>query len=293
MANKGCKMRMVVGALAGVVCAPAFGAEYLPTHPRNPWAEIFEHGGFGTENAFARARVLRGEAESWCANWRPAADSAICSEEIISAEEERVYEARANCQTGEIVDHFGNFYVYDGLWTAAENDMWAGHERFREAESGNIVSTVNAAGGLVIAGQWSILCPYGAPYDLQPLKQVMDDEDHSGNMELVWHNGSGMRLDYERGTITYGDPKDSLAGLVETGTVLFRGTIVSQGVVSGMAFTFKRGCDPAPYRVWGEFDSKSDKLVLTGAAPVRDGCEVTGYSGASPNGRLVFDLPHH
>lgn len=65
------------------------------------------------------------------------------------------------------------------------------------------------------------------------------------------------------------------------------------GPVDGMAFSFKKGCEPTPSHVEGYFQTDSDKLVLTGKAPVREGCKVVGYSEKSPNARLVFDLPHH
>ncbi|MNE77864.1 hypothetical protein D3C80_1742180 [compost metagenome] len=59
--------------------------------------------------------------------------------------------------------------------------------------------------------------------------------------------------------------------------------------LSGVAYTYKKGCEPAPYLVSGHFNG-SAKLTLQGKAPVREGCTVVGYSNKSPNAKLVFDL---
>lgn len=117
--------------------------------------------------------------------------------------------------------------------------------------------------------------------------------DHSQFGEIAGHNGSTMRMDYDMGTITYTHPKESLQGTVPDDALLFRGAIIMNGPVEGIAFTFKKGCEPAPYYVEGYFPTDSDKLVLTGKAPVREGCKVVGYSETSPNARLVLDLSHH
>lgn len=281
-----------ITAVLAVLTSSAIADEYIQIHPREPAAKVFESGDYGGTGAFVRARVDHQEATDWCGNWRPGDDIAECAGAIMQGQAGAVYEVHANCQTGEITDHQGALYRYDRLWKPSEDDFWAGRPRFRDA-NGNVVPTANAAGGMVIASHWGQLCPYGAPYDVQPLKAVMTQDDYSGVGEIVGHNGSGMYLDYDRGTITYVDPKDSLSGSIVEGAVLFRGLIVSGEVAGGMAYTFKRGCDSAPYKVLGFFQSTSDKLVLEGKAPVRDGCNVTGYTSESPNARLIFDLPHH
>jgi hypothetical protein len=109
---------------------------------------------------------------------------------------------------------------------------------------------------------------------------------------MAGHNGSGMRIDSDMGTISYSLPKKSLKGTVSEGALLFREAIIIDGPVEGMAFTLKKGCEPAPYFLEGYYPTDSDKLVLTGEAPVRDGCNVIGYTKNSPNAKLVFDLPH-
>lgn len=275
------------------VPAPAIAGEILPTHARQPSAIIFERSDHGGRNSAARARVTHETAVDWCENWRPGDPLAACVKDVMESEDGRVYEVRADCHSGEMTSHHGDRYVYDGLWTVADAEMWRGWARFTHIESGETVGTSNAAGGITLAAQWRTLCPYGAPFDRQPLKLIVTGEDSSLNREVAGHNGSGMMIDYDMGTISYSAPKESLDGVVPVGALLFRGTIIMNGPVEGMAFTFRKGCEPAPYHVEGYFPSDSDKLVLTGRSPVREGCEVVGYTERSPNARLVIDLPHH
>jgi len=101
------------------------------------------------------------------------------------------------------------------------------------------------------------------------------------------HNGSFMKVSFEDGFIVYETPKDSIAGTVVPGQVLFRGTMKVNGRISGTAFVFKRGCAPAPYAVEGR-DTDAG-FVLTGKAPIRGpDCAVIGYSSDGPNTRLKF-----
>ncbi|WP_152529624.1 hypothetical protein [Aliihoeflea sp. 2WW] len=114
----------------------------------------------------------------------------------------------------------------------------------------------------------------------------------SSSRELAGHNGSGMMIDHGRGEIVYLSPREGLAGLIEYGQVLFRGNI-TQDFFDGVAYVFKKGCHPAPYRVFGNWPHDSDKLILEGASPVRDGCEVIEHTRDASSARLVIDLPHH
>ena len=102
------------------------------------------------------------------------------------------------------------------------------------------------------------------------------------------HNGSAMEVDYDGGAITYRVVKPSLRGFVQPGFVAFTGTIEERGAITGTAFTFRRNCEPAPYSVSGRYDPTLPGYVLRGAAPVRDGCRVSGYTLDSPNARLEF-----
>lgn len=106
------------------------------------------------------------------------------------------------------------------------------------------------------------------------------------------HNGSEMRVnewDDGRIEIVYVAPRPDLH--VAEGTVLFRGTAKGRRY-AGTAYTFKPGCEPAPYPVSGARDDKRDIIVLTGPAPGRipNSCELTFGSMQSKNARLVFDV---
>jgi hypothetical protein len=73
------------------------------------------------------------------------------------------------------------------------------------------------------------------------------------------------------------------------GAVLFEGGADKRGNLVGTAYTFKSGCNAAPYAVRGHLDSKGG-LMLVGDAPVRDphSCNVLEFSARSPNARLAF-----
>lgn len=62
-------------------------------------------------------------------------------------------------------------------------------------------------------------------------------------------------------------------------------------LVGGIAYSFKKGCEPAPYRVYGGYDERAN-LVLKGAAPVwtSKGCEISGNSTDAPGSTLVFEM---
>ncbi|MEM1376496.1 MAG: hypothetical protein AAGG69_03820 [Pseudomonadota bacterium] len=109
------------------------------------------------------------------------------------------------------------------------------------------------------------------------------------------HNGSLMEIRVNNGQaqIIYARPKASIARVgVRPGTVLFSG-VQSGGNYSGQARVFRSGCAPALYNVSGSIRVVGEvgrRLTLTGAAPVRSGCDVTGYTMNSGNARLDFDL---
>lgn len=110
------------------------------------------------------------------------------------------------------------------------------------------------------------------------------------------HNGSSVLVDMRAGEIRYDEPKPGIRKAVRPGTVLFRGTFARDGRVSGIAYAYKAGCEPAPYAVSGTYPLKpsfaSGPMVLRGPSPKRDphSCAVIGYSDTSPNARLVFDV---
>ena len=103
------------------------------------------------------------------------------------------------------------------------------------------------------------------------------------------HNGSLMKMAFEYGLIVYEEPKASLAGIAQKGTILFRGDPFTEGGrLRGTAVAFKKGCPPAEYPVTGTYSRDRSTVTLSGAGPVREGCKVVGYSTKSPHSRLVF-----
>lgn len=107
------------------------------------------------------------------------------------------------------------------------------------------------------------------------------------------HNGSTMYVNPARGLISYKAPKRSIARTVGSGDVVFKAKPWDPAnhtmLIEGTAYTFKKGCEPAPYLVKGVHQADGT-LVLRGAAPVRDkrSCAVKGYSYSSGNAELVF-----
>lgn len=101
------------------------------------------------------------------------------------------------------------------------------------------------------------------------------------------HNGSAMLIQQKARTwmISYIQPKTSIADTVRPGTLLFTGEMKSDNRLYGTAYTFKKGCAPAPYVVVGV--ATPDAIYLTGASPVRRGCDVIEYDQASRNAQLV------
>jgi hypothetical protein len=103
-----------------------------------------------------------------------------------------------------------------------------------------------------------------------------------------FHNGSEVLIDERAGVIRYDVPKASIRAAVSKGTVLFRGTFAATGAVTGTAYVFKAGCEPAPYAVSGQ--SKGSTITLKGNAPRRDpnSCAVTGTTASGAHTVLTF-----
>ena len=119
------------------------------------------------------------------------------------------------------------------------------------------------------------------------------DDAGFGHGVYWYHNDSAMNIlrDGRSLQIRYADPRSSLRRHgVRRGTVLFRGQMTG-GRIRGTAYIFKRGCQPASYNVSGRLVSEGygvHTIVLNGAAPIREGCEVVGYTRNSSNARLEF-----
>jgi hypothetical protein len=110
-------------------------------------------------------------------------------------------------------------------------------------------------------------------------------------MAPVFHNGS--RAIFTRSgdghvEIRYDAPRQGLP--VQPGTLLFSGTYdTKHELYSGVAYIFKRGCEPTPYPVAGT--NAGPGIVLIGAAPRRDphSCAILGATLSGENARLVFE----
>jgi hypothetical protein len=103
------------------------------------------------------------------------------------------------------------------------------------------------------------------------------------------HNGSSVQCFPKRGVCVYDVPKASIAKTVKSGTVLFRGALGK--TISGTAYVFKAGCEPAPYHVDGvNFDDMG--FTLQGIPPIRDknSCAILGYDPNSKNAVLIFNF---
>ncbi len=108
---------------------------------------------------------------------------------------------------------------------------------------------------------------------------------HAG--KSIWsHNGSQMLLESSGNSrvISYLHPRRGISA--RPGQILFQGHRVGNQYV-GTAYTFRRGCQPAPYEVSAVLKSET-RIVLRGASPKRSGCRVIGYTNRSGNAKLVF-----
>lgn len=294
------KLASMVSAVllsANPVLASPTSPDWLPLHPKEAVPKIISKTDIGGKNAFIKAKVDKAAAKDWCSNWRP--DDKKCVANLRENEYGETYTASANCETGELTDPFGRKYIHDGI--VRGDEFWDGRFKFKDAKTGEPIGTDSASGGITLDTQWVALCPYGLPYNILPMKPQIDINQQqvfskvrvmdSARSEGIGHNGSGMRLDPDLGVIIYSEPKSKS---IKENTVLFRGSIIYGGPVRGMAYTFKTGCDPAPYYVEGDMTfANSNKMTLTGPSPVREGCKVVGYTNKSPNAKLVFEFPLH
>lgn len=107
------------------------------------------------------------------------------------------------------------------------------------------------------------------------------------------HNGSIVAVSPAQGTIRYERVRAGLRGSIADGTLLFQGKPWKPGgPFNGVAYTFRKGCEPASYDVIAHYEGLAEILTLRGDAPTRanEGCEVVGYSASSDNAVLTFDF---
>ncbi len=122
-------------------------------------------------------------------------------------------------------------------------------------------------------------------------KKTMPDWEQVYQERVLNHNGSAMRVLPHEGKILYLEPRKGLAPAIKSGQVLFEGKPWTPGgAFSGTAYSFRKGCPPAPYRVESFYEAWVETLTLRGAAPVREtrGCKVIGYNLESDNATLQF-----
>lgn len=133
---------------------------------------------------------------------------------------------------------------------------------------------------LVACGTSSAI-PQGGPPGSLEAREVRQYSHNGSVVETYFYKNGNIRIEYSE--LRQGLPA-SLRG-----TVLFKGAADPRGNLAGTAYTFKNGCDPAPYAVRGRID-RNGSIVLTGAAPMRDSysCGVIGFSARSPHARLTF-----
>lgn len=102
---------------------------------------------------------------------------------------------------------------------------------------------------------------------------------HNGSLVLMTRDNGHVEIRYER-------PRTGVPVL--QGVLLFSGTFDDRGIFAGTAYTFKRGCTPAPYSVVGK--EAGPGIVLIGDAPQRKpgSCDVLGNVSQGKNAKLVF-----
>ncbi|MGQ8634401.1 hypothetical protein ACUTJJ_23290 [Agrobacterium sp. DKPNP3] len=146
-------------------------------------------------------------------------------------------------------------------------------------------------------GQYLKMCgmtyPVANLVDAQPrnASSTLGEWQQIENDRVLNHNGSAMRVLPKEGKIIYLEPRKELSS-IKSGQVLFEGKPWEPGgPFSGTAYTFRKGCPPAPYRVEAFYEGWTETLTLRGAAPVRkkSGCDIVGYSLESDNAALTFD----
>ena len=264
---------------------PAPIGEEYPLFRQTTTAIITDAADYGGTKSTLKAKVTPESAKSWCENWHP--NRPNCVADALEGPSSRVYEATANCETGDLWTNGGKHYIFDGPETRDTN--FYGYVGVKDAETGKRLGMSDADSGAEFGSLWLRLCPMGWPYKTVSVSETFklgpDDEKYG---QHIGHNGSLMFNHQRQHVIVYEDPKKSLAGTVSEGTVLVRGWEVPNEWFSGVAYTYKKGCAPAPYLVSGHY--QGGNLTLLGKAPVREGCDVVGYSDKSPNAKLIFDF---
>lgn len=271
-------------------------AKEFPTgDPQAPGAVIESETGIGTSESKIVAKISKQAVVDWCENWKPGEESCLSE---MKEDIGKTFTATANCQTGTMTDPSGQKLKYVGR---NYGDDFYNYFQFENIETRTKIGFSSDEDGVSLMAQWMSLCPYGLPYSVLPMTDTIYIHDakyeplrhrpEGSYYESAGHNGKRMLLDYDLGTITYADEQSAT---IPENRVLFRGSIsIEDGIPTrGMAFVFKKGCQPQPYYVEGYYNARKSQIVLTGDAPVWDGCKVSGYSSKSKNSKLVFQYNH-
>lgn len=263
---------------------------WLSLGAKEPRNTILESSGIDTADASAKARIEPEDAHEHCSNFVPS-NVAACAENLLQSESGRVYTAEADCLAGKITTVNGESYRFAGYW---QGDWGTGRSMWRDS-SDQIVRHDNASGGLGISQHWEVLCP-----SAKPTAELVFTPGGGHGIVGIEHNNSLMWHDNRNGVLYYEKPKQSLNGTISAGTVIFVGdpwSFDTTNTMAGTAYTFRKGCEPAPYPVTGHFmiapaPNDKDMIVLRGASPVREknGCRITGYTTNSSNAELIFTI---
>lgn len=326
---------LVAGLATATTAAVAADAQRFPLGSARPQATIIAQAGIGTAWAWATGQVTQDDALAYCqASGDGQAET--CATDLLAAENSRLHTIMADCSAGSLSTADRLSFSRDGestswtdrrgapaddpnlgdYWTVlCTPDLEAAALAEQQAEQARAEREAEIA---MLDGVLATMTPPPAP-DLPapepaavasaPTPAAAPDVPVGMPAEPVWsradsivgidHNGSLMWHDAQQGVLYYERPKSSLGGLAERGTILFQGepwSFDGDFTMRGTAYTFRKGCAPAPYAVEGGFVAggadKPDRIVLRGASPVRakGGCAILGYTNDNPNAELVFQL---
>lgn len=155
---------VLVASSVPLMPSPPVGDEF-PWNSKAVAPIIFEFSDFGGKSSTMKARITRESIEEWCGNWHPGDASCVKSREI----DGKVYEARADCETGDLwVDE--RHYRFNGPET--ESKEFSGYISVKDADTGKAVGMSSADRGRELGATWLKLCPFGWPYKEVPVKNA-------------------------------------------------------------------------------------------------------------------------
>jgi hypothetical protein len=293
---------LMLSSAVGVASPQATEME-LSVATRTPFATVVSSSGIGTDKAEAVAKFTdkskRNQCEGYNSNDKDIRECIGEWDRNLS----KVVSASANCPDG-ILFFSGSRYEYVGTWP----DLIDGRKLTKwKGPNAKIVPDGMASEAYPLDQNWSTLCPGVVPKRIKspensrsvvlPLTSDKTSTVKAGKVSgRPWmHNGSEIAQYEIAGSssgrplyeLAYNKPKASIRSVVRPGAILFRGDL-ADGRISGTAYAFKDGCEPAPYPVKGRYSNHMYTLTLVGAGPVRKGCQVVSYSDLSPHSILKF-----